>query len=53
MRSQLTNEQIESYRANGFVVIEDFLDDDELATWRSTVSEAVAARRASDSTTTR
>ncbi len=45
MKSKITNEQIESYRANGFVVIEDFLDDDELEIWRSTVAKAVAARR--------
>ena len=42
MRSQLTIEQIESYRSNGFVVIEEFLDEDELAIWRSTLSDAVA-----------
>ena len=32
MRSQLSVEQIESYRSNGFVVIDDFLDADELET---------------------
>ena len=45
MRSQLSVEQILSYRSNGFVVIDDFLDADELETWRSTLSEAVVNRR--------
>ena len=45
MRSQLSDEQVESYRSNGFVVIDDFLDADELEIWRSTLTEAVANRR--------
>jgi phytanoyl-CoA hydroxylase len=45
MKSQVTIEQIESYRANGFVVIEDFLDDDELARWCTAVADATTARR--------
>jgi phytanoyl-CoA hydroxylase len=45
MRSQLSVDQIESYRSNGFVVIQDFLDADELETWRSTLSQAVGNRR--------
>ena len=45
VRTQLGNDQIESYRSNGFVVIDDFLDPDELEIWRSTLTEAVANRR--------
>ncbi len=44
MRSELTIQEIESYRRDGFVVIEDFLDADELETWRHTVGVAVAER---------
>jgi len=44
VRHQLTDDQIESYRVNGFVVVDDFLDPDELAAWRDAVGAAVAAR---------
>lgn len=44
MRNQLTDEQIASYRANGFLVIENFLDADELEEWRRCTDEAVAER---------
>jgi len=44
MHSQLTPEQIDSYRENGFVVLHDFLTPDELDTWRRHVDEAVARR---------
>jgi len=44
MRSDVTDAEIESYRDNGFVVINDFLDGDELETWRAAVDHAVAAR---------
>lgn len=45
MRSELTDAEIESYQANGFVVIEDFLDDAELQRWRDVVDTAVAERQ--------
>jgi ectoine hydroxylase-related dioxygenase (phytanoyl-CoA dioxygenase family) len=45
MREQLRAEEVESYRANGFLVIEDFLSDDELSAWRSAVDDAVARGR--------
>ena len=44
MKTDLTREQIESYRENGFIVIEDFLSAQELETWRNAVEEAVAER---------
>jgi phytanoyl-CoA hydroxylase len=44
MRTTLTKDQIDSYRENGFVVIENFLDTDELEHWRTTTAEAVAKR---------
>jgi phytanoyl-CoA hydroxylase len=44
MKFQLTEEQIEYYQTNGFIVIEDFLSPDELQHWRSAVMEAVNER---------
>jgi len=44
MNTTLSPEQIEQYRTDGFVVIEDFLTDDELETWRTYVDEAIAGR---------
>ncbi len=45
MRSEVTQQEIESYQENGYVVIEDFLEPDELETWRQSVDEAVAQRQ--------
>jgi ectoine hydroxylase-related dioxygenase (phytanoyl-CoA dioxygenase family) len=44
MKSDLSQQQIKSYRENGFVVIEDFLDAAELKEWREAVDEAVGLR---------
>lgn len=44
MRYQLTQEQIQSYQDNGFVVIENFLSPDELDIWRKAVTSAVEER---------
>ena len=44
MKYQVTEEQIQSYRKNGFIVIEDFLSPDELEYWRGAVMEAVNDR---------
>ena len=41
MNTQLTDTQIDFYRQNGFLVIDDFLVDTELASWRQAVDEAV------------
>ena len=44
MNSDLTQEQIDSYQENGFIVIEDFLTADELDAWRDAVDESVDER---------
>lgn len=44
MNYNITEEQIAFYQANGYVVIDDFLTADELETWRTAVTEAVAER---------
>jgi phytanoyl-CoA hydroxylase len=44
MRTELAQQEIDSYRENGFLVVERLFDDAELAEWRGAVEEAVAAR---------
>jgi ectoine hydroxylase-related dioxygenase (phytanoyl-CoA dioxygenase family) len=44
MKDQLNAEQIESYRRNGFLVIEGFLNAVELERWRHDTEEAVQQR---------
>ena len=44
MRYDLSDEEIANYRENGFLVIEDFLDPDELDEWRRAVDEALLSR---------
>ena len=44
MKHLPSSEQIAFYRANGFVVMEDFLAPDELERWRKAVMQAVAER---------
>jgi ectoine hydroxylase-related dioxygenase (phytanoyl-CoA dioxygenase family) len=44
MKNTLTNQQISNYRRDGFIVIEDFLDHNELEDWRSKVEKAVDLR---------
>ncbi|MBS1564592.1 MAG: phytanoyl-CoA dioxygenase family protein [Bacteroidetes bacterium] len=44
MKNNITPQQIEQYRRDGFLVIEDFLDKEELQTWRTALDEAVAKR---------
>jgi phytanoyl-CoA hydroxylase len=44
MKHQLTDEQINSYRTNGYLVIEDFLSADELEAWRLALKEALVKR---------
>ena len=44
MKYQISEEQVEYYQQNGFIVIEDFLSPDELEYWRSAVMEAVTER---------
>ena len=44
MKHQLTEDQIQSYRANGFIIIENFLSPEELEHWRKAVDTAVEER---------
>ena len=41
MNTQLTSNQITSYRENGFLIIDDLLNGAELSLWRSSVDEAI------------
>jgi phytanoyl-CoA hydroxylase len=41
-----TREQVDAYRRDGFVLIEGFLDGDELERWRTVTADAVAERQA-------
>lgn len=45
MNNNITPEQIKDYRENGFVQIDNFLDEAELAEWRKAVDEAVEKRK--------
>lgn len=47
MRNQISQEQQRAYRTDGFLVIENFLDADELRIWQETTEEAVEERLAS------
>ena len=42
MNTQITSDQIEFYRENGFLVIDDFLKGSELSSWQDAVDAAVA-----------
>ena len=44
MNTTVTQEQIDFYRVNGFVVLHDFLTPEELETWRDAVDGAVRRR---------
>lgn len=44
MKHQLSQTQIDQYQSQGFLVIEGFLDSQELADWREQVDEAVHQR---------
>lgn len=44
MKCELTTAQIQFFQSNGFIVIEDFLSEDELTQWREAVTEAVKER---------
>jgi ectoine hydroxylase-related dioxygenase (phytanoyl-CoA dioxygenase family) len=44
MKSVLTESQVQSYRRDGFVVVEDFLSGKELDFWRDAVMEAIQER---------
>ncbi len=42
MRDEVTEQQINSYRRNGFVAVPEFLDSSELRTWRRVTDQAVS-----------
>lgn len=44
MNNVLTQTQIESYQRDGFLLLENFLDQEELAFWRKAVTEAIEER---------
>ena len=44
MKYKITQAQKDFYRRNGYVAIEDFLDDEELETWRRVTDDAVRQR---------
>ncbi len=44
MKTQLTSSQVEQYRRDGFLLVEDFLSPTELEYWREAVTEAVEQR---------
>lgn len=44
MKTTLTKEQIESFNREGFILIEDFLNQEELSFWQEAVSEAINER---------
>lgn len=45
MKTDLTPDQIAHYRERGYVVIDGFLSEEELALWRSRIDAAVSARQ--------
>jgi phytanoyl-CoA hydroxylase len=44
MQNILSTEQIEFYRSNGYLLIENFHDEKELSEWRNAVREALKER---------
>ena len=44
MKSELTQQQIESYQENGYLLVENFLNEEELSFWRNAVTEAIQQR---------
>ncbi|MEV4886700.1 phytanoyl-CoA dioxygenase family protein [Chitinophaga ginsengisegetis] len=44
MNTLLTQKQIQSYRKDGFLLIENFLSQEELSHWRQVITEAVEQR---------
>jgi phytanoyl-CoA hydroxylase len=45
MKSELVREQLDFYKENGYIIIENFLSAQELEHWRSSVMEAVEDRK--------
>jgi len=45
MKTELTEKQIQSYRQDGYLLVENFLNEEELSFWREAVTEAVEQRK--------
>lgn len=45
MRYKLTQEEINSYRANGFLIVDDFLSSEETLNWKATIDTAIVNRK--------
>ncbi|WP_299797551.1 phytanoyl-CoA dioxygenase family protein [uncultured Maribacter sp.] len=45
MRYNLTAEEISSYRTNGFLIVDDFLNEDEVKLWKDTIDLAITKRQ--------
>ncbi|MEP7107850.1 MAG: phytanoyl-CoA dioxygenase family protein [Ferruginibacter sp.] len=45
MKNELSQEQVEKYKSDGFLVIEDFLLKEELDAWRIALDEALVKRK--------
>lgn len=44
MNTLVTGEQVQFYQQDGFLLVEDFLNQDEFSFWRQAVTEAIAQR---------
>ncbi|MBE2237990.1 MAG: phytanoyl-CoA dioxygenase family protein, partial [Caldilineaceae bacterium] len=44
MNTNISHEEVEFYRKNGYVVMHDFLSQEELQEWRDAVTDAVTDR---------
>jgi ectoine hydroxylase-related dioxygenase (phytanoyl-CoA dioxygenase family) len=44
MKSDLSKEQIASYRENGFLILDDFLNPEEVTNWKKTIDKALIDR---------
>lgn len=45
MNTTITSTQVKFYQKNGYVIIEDFLNNEELEKWRTAVAEAIKERK--------
>ncbi|WP_324023921.1 phytanoyl-CoA dioxygenase family protein [Maribacter sp. BPC-D8] len=45
MRYNLTAEEISSYRTDGFLIVDDFLNEDEVKLWKDTIDLAITKRQ--------
>ena len=44
MNTILTDAQVQKYREDGFLMVENFLSEEELSSWRIAVTEAIEQR---------